>query len=162
VDGLLAFRGVPHRIEFVGEVGGVECFNDSKATNTDAAIKGLEAMQRPVVLIGGGYDKKADFTPWVRCFPGKVKHLVLLGATAGQIADTCQREGFVPVHPIPPGEGAFQAAVSQALALAQPGDCVLLSPACASWGMFNNFEERGDLFRRLIENSAKGIDHERK
>lgn len=143
---IMDFKGVAHRIEYVTAVNDVEFYNDSKATNTDSAVKGIEAMNRPIILIGGGYDKGSKFDDWVRHFEGKVKHLVVIGAVADQIIDTCRDFGFSRHEKAP----TLEKAVQFAYAKAQPGDCVLLSPACASWDMFGNFEERGDLFKRLV------------
>jgi len=147
---LLSFKGVPHRLEYVATVDGVEYFNDSKATNTDAAIKGLTSMQRPVVLIGGGYDKKTDFSDWVREFDGRVKHLLILGDSAAQIAETCDEAGFREYTRVDSLEDAVRLAREKSAA----GDCVLLSPACASWDMFDNFEHRGELFVRLVSDTT--------
>ena len=140
------FRGVAHRIEFVGEKAGVAFYNDSKGTNPDAAIKGIQAMNRPTVLIGGGYDKDSSYDEWIESFDGKVRKLVLLGATKEKIAKTAQRLGFHDIVMADSFEEAFEKCVEYAM----PGDAVLLSPACASWGMFKNYEERGDKFRELV------------
>lgn len=146
VSVLKTFKGVAHRIEFVKEVNGVAYYNDSKGTNPDAAIKGIQAMNRKTVLIGGGYDKGVAFDDWIKAFDGKVKKLVLLGQTAHMIADTAAKYGFTEV--------AFADDLKQAVELcfeaAEPGDAVLLSPACASWGMFDNYEQRGDMFKEFV------------
>lgn len=144
---LLAFRGVAHRIEFVAEKNGVAYYNDSKGTNPDAAIRGIRAMNRPTVLIGGGYDKDSSYGEWIRAFDGRVKKLVLIGATREKIAEAARSEGFEDIVMADTFEEAFEKCVE----CAQPGDAVLLSPACASWGMFKNYEERGDKFRELVE-----------
>ncbi len=140
------FRAVEHRIEFVAEKNGVVYYNDSKGTNTDAAIKAVEAMTRPAIVIGGGYDKHVEFDDWVKTFPGRVKWLVLLGATAQQIADTARRSGFEQIVFADNMEEAVQVCAQKAA----PGDAVLLSPACASWGMFENYEQRGRIFKELV------------
>lgn len=140
------FVAVEHRIEFVREKDGVKYYNDSKGTNTDAAIKAIDAMPGKTVLIGGGYDKHADFTDWVKRFPGKVKKLILLGQTAQQIADTCDKVGFSDYV----FAETLEEAVSLAHAAAKEGDCVLLSPACASWGMFKNYQQRGTMFKAFV------------
>ncbi|MEE1085849.1 MAG: UDP-N-acetylmuramoyl-L-alanine--D-glutamate ligase [Schaedlerella sp.] len=145
-DTVKAFKGVAHRIEFVAEKNGVAYYNDSKGTNPDAAIKGIQAMNRPTVLIGGGYDKDSSYDEWIEAFDGKVKKLVLLGATKGKIADTAHRMGFKDTV----FADTFEEAVQICVETAQPGDAVLLSPACASWGMFKNYEERGDKFKELV------------
>ncbi len=140
------FKGVPHRIEYVRTLDDVEYYNDSKGTNPDAAIKGIRAMKRPTVLIGGGYDKKIPFDDWIESFDGKVKKLLLIGQTAELIKDCAARHGFTEVELI----DDFETAVKRARELAVPGDAVLLSPACASWGMFKNYEQRGDMFRDIV------------
>lgn len=145
-DTVKHFKGVAHRIEFVAEKNGVAYYNDSKGTNPDAAIKGIQAMNRPTVLIGGGYDKDSSYDEWIEAFDGKVKKLVLLGATREKIAETAHRLGFMDTV----YADTFEEAVQICVETAQPGDAVLLSPACASWGMFKNYEERGDKFKELV------------
>ncbi len=140
------FAGVEHRIEFVCEKNGVAYYNDSKGTNPDAAIKGIQAMNRPTYLIGGGYDKDSEYDEWIEAFAGKVKKLVLLGATKEKIAATARRHGFEDIILT----GTFEEAVMTCVNLANPGEAVLLSPACASWGMFKNYEERGDKFKEIV------------
>lgn len=145
-DAVLKFGGVEHRIEYVCTKGGVSYYNDSKGTNPDAAIKGIQAMKTPTVLIGGGYDKASEYEEWIQAFDGKVKHLVLLGETKDKIADTARQCGFqeiILVH-------TLEEAVKTAASLAESGDSVLLSPACASWDMFKSYEERGDKFKELV------------
>ena len=140
------FAGVAHRIEFVCEKNGVAYYNDSKGTNPDAAIKGIQAMNRPTVLIGGGYDKDSTYEEWIEAFDGKVKHFVLLGQTKEKIAQAARNCGFENIVMTE----SLEEAVETCARLAQPGDAVLLSPACASWGMFKNYEERGDKFKDLV------------
>lgn len=140
------FQAVEHRIEFVEEKDGVAYYNDSKGTNTDASIKAVEAMTRPTLVIGGGYDKHVEFDDWVKAFEGRVKWLVLLGATAGQIADTARRHGFENIV----FAKSMEEAVMECAKRAEPGDAVLLSPACASWGMFDNYEQRGKIFKDCV------------
>lgn len=141
------FKGVAHRIEFAGEVNGVAYYNDSKATNPDAAIRGIQAMNRPTLLIGGGFDKNSSYEEWIRAFDGKVKKLVLLGQTAEKIAASAHKLGFEDTILV----DTFEEAVKTCARYAAPGDAVLLSPACASWGMFKNYEERGDKFKEIVE-----------
>lgn len=143
---VLSFKGVEHRIEFVAEKNGVVYYNDSKGTNPDAAIRGIQAMNRPTYLIGGGYDKGSSYEEWIRAFDGKVKKLVLLGATKEKIDAEAKKLGFTDTILV----DTFEEAVDTCVRLAQPGDAVLLSPACASWGMFKNYEERGDKFKELV------------
>lgn len=146
VSTLKTFKGVAHRIEFVKEVNGVAYYNDSKGTNPDAAIKGIQAMNRKTVLIGGGYDKGVAFDEWIKAFDGKVKKLVLLGQTAQMIADTAARYNFTDVVFVKD----LKEAVAVCAECAEPGEAVLLSPACASWGMFDNYEQRGDMFKEYV------------
>ena len=141
-----AFAGVAHRIEFVCEKNGVAYYNDSKGTNPDAAIKAVEAMNRKTLLIGGGYDKDSEYEEWIQSFDGKVKHLVLLGQTREKIAATARRLGFENIIMV----DSLEEAVVTCAKLAEPGEAVLLSPACASWGMFKNYEERGDKFKEFV------------
>ena len=142
-----AFKGVEHRIEFVVEKNGVMYYNDSKGTNPDAAIKGIQAMVRPTVLIGGGYDKQSDFHEWIESFDGKVRYLVLIGATKEQIKKEAEECGFTNCIL----KETFEEAMETCVELARPGDAVLLSPACASWGMFPNYEVRGNEFKKYVE-----------
>ena len=141
-----AFTAVEHRIEFVRTAEGVDYYNDSKGTNVDAAIKGIKAMNKRTVLIGGGYDKMSEYDEWIEAFEGKVKGLVLLGQTAEKIAACARRHGFNDIY--------FAKDMAEAVAkcheIAQSGDAVLLSPACASWGMFDNYEQRGHIFKELV------------
>ena len=141
-----AFKGVEHRIEFVAEKQGVMYYNDSKGTNPDAAIKGIQAMVRPTILIGGGYDKQSDFHEWIQSFEGKVRYLVLIGATKEQIKREAEECGFTNCIL----KDTFEEAMETCVKLARPGDAVLLSPACASWGMFPNYEVRGKEFKNYV------------
>ena len=141
-----AFKGVEHRIEYVTEKHGVAYYNDSKGTNPDAAIRGIQAMNRPTVLIGGGYDKNSEYTEWINSFDGKVKKLILIGATREKIAKDAEKCGFADYM----YADTFEEAVLKAAELAEPGDAVLLSPACASWGMFPNYEVRGERFKEIV------------
>ena len=140
------FNAVEHRIEYVKEVNGVKYYNDSKGTNPDAAIKAVEAMVRPTVVIGGGYDKDSSYDEWIASFGDKVKALVLLGQTRDKIAAAAKKAGFENVIMTDSLEEAVKVSSKQAVS----GDAVLLSPACASWGMFKNFEERGKLFKEYV------------
>lgn len=145
---LRRFTAVEHRIEFVCNKRGVAFYNDSKGTNPDAAIKAVLAMGRPTVLIGGGFDKGAEYDEWVETFPGRVKKLVLIGETAPAIAKCCDKHGFTNYEMATTLEGAVLMSYSATTA----GDAVLLSPACASWDMFPNYEERGREFKELAKN----------
>ncbi len=140
------FKAVEHRIEYVETVNGVEYYNDSKGTNPDAAIKAVLAMNRPTVLIGGGYDKESTYDEWIESFGTKVKALVLLGQTADKIEACAKSHGFTNIYRVE----SLEEAVLKCAELAVDGDAVLLSPACASWGMFKNYEERGTIFKELV------------
>ena len=147
-DVLREFRGVEHRIEFVREVRGVRYVNDSKGTNPDASIKAIEATETPILLIAGGYEKNSDFTEFINGFDGKVKYLLLLGQTACRFAETARQCGFPEDRMI--FCDSMKDVIFHASSLAEAGDTVLLSPASASWGMYNNFEERGEDFKQLV------------
>ncbi len=140
------FSGVEHRIEYVRTLHGVKYYNDSKGTNPDAAIKAIQAMDKPTLLIGGGYDKRSTYDEWIEAFGGKVRYLVLLGKTAQAIEDCAMRHGFRDVIRV----NSLEEAVRICYELARPGDNVLLSPACASWDMFKDYEERGRLFKEYV------------
>ena len=145
-DVATSFKTVAHRIEYVDTVDGVAYYNDSKGTNPDAAIKGIQAMVAPTFLIGGGYDKGSEYDEWIEAFDGKVKWLVLIGQTAQKIADCAKRHGFNSII----FEENLQDAVAYCHENAVDGDAVLLSPACASWGQFDNYEQRGDMFKEYV------------
>jgi UDP-N-acetylmuramoylalanine--D-glutamate ligase len=143
---LRTFPGVPHRLELVREMRGVRWVNDSKATNTSAARRGVAAYDAPLRLILGGSLKGEDFVPFARELPENVRSIYLVGAASDELAaalDAAGR-GFVRAGDLP-------TAVAHAAADAEAGDVVLLSPACASYDQFANFEDRGDTFRRLVE-----------
>ena len=148
---LIRFKAVEHRIEYVTEIDGVVYYNDSKGTNPDAAIKGIQAMDRPTLLIGGGYDKQSSYEEWIKAFDGKVRYLVLLGQTREKIAETARACGFTDIVMTDSLEEAVQFCADHA----NPGDAVLLSPACASWGMFPNYEVRGKMFKELVHGMEK-------
>lgn len=143
---LKTFQAVEHRIEFVTEKRGIRFYNDSKGTNPDAAIQGIRAMNRPTFLIGGGYDKQSEYDEWIDAFDGKVKKLVLLGQTAEKIEICAHRHGFKDTIRVATLEEAVRFCYDNAVL----GDAVLLSPACASWGMFPNYEERGRVFKEIV------------
>lgn len=143
---ITSFYGVEHRIEYVTSINNVAYYNDSKATNPDAAIKGVTSMQRPTILIAGGMDKGNDFSEWIKSFGNRVKQLIVFGETKQKIADTALLLGFKNVLIV----DSLQDAVEKASEISQDGDCILLSPACASWDMFKNFEERGNLFKHYV------------
>jgi UDP-N-acetylmuramoylalanine--D-glutamate ligase len=140
------FKAVEHRIEYVATKNGVVYYNDSKGTNPDAAIQGIKAMDRPTILIGGGYDKQNTYDEWIESFDGKVKWLVLIGQTREKIAECAKAHGITQIK----FADTYDECLKLCTELAQPGDAVLLSPACASWGMFPNYETRGKLFKEYV------------
>lgn len=146
-EAIRKFKAVAHRIEYVDTIEDVIYYNDSKGTNTDASIKAIQAMSRPTILIAGGYDKKVSFDDWAKELDGKIKCLVLLGETSGQIADTVKKYGYENI--------VFTKSLEEAVKVchdkADSGDAVLLSPACASWDMFDSYEQRGDVFKKLVK-----------
>ena len=145
---LRTFRGVEHRIEFVRELDGVQFINDSKGTNVDSSIQAVRAMKRPTVLILGGYDKHTDFMPLCReIVENPIAHVVLIGATAKQCEETLERAGF---HNWEHAGYDFEKAVHLAFERAQEGGTVLLSPSCASFDMFEDYEARGRIFKEIV------------
>ncbi|MCF0150779.1 MAG: UDP-N-acetylmuramoyl-L-alanine--D-glutamate ligase [Firmicutes bacterium] len=146
-EGLTTFAGVEHRIEFVREYRGIRYVNDSKGTNPDASQKAIDATDTPILLVAGGYEKNSDFTDFINGFGGKVRYLLLLGQTAPRFAETAKKCGFPEERMIFCAN--MEEVIEKGTALAQPGDTILLSPASASWGMYNNYEERGRHFKAL-------------
>lgn len=142
------FKAVKHRLELIGEYDGIKFFNDSKATNPDAAIKAIKAMDTSTILIAGGYDKKADYNEWLNIAKEKIKTLVLIGETADDIFMVAKSVGINDIVKC----DSFYEAVNTCINKAEIGDNVLLSPGCASWGMFENYEHRGNEFIKLVEN----------
>ncbi len=142
------FKAVEHRIEFVLERSGVRYYNDSKGTNPDAAIQAVRAMPGPTLLIAGGYDKESQYDEWIESFGDKVKYLVLIGQTRDKIAECAKAHGFTEIMYAEDMSEAVRVCASYA----NMGDNVLLSPACASWGMFKNYEERGRIFKECVRN----------
>ena len=140
------FKPVEHRIEFVRERCGVRYYNDSKGTNPDAAIQALRAMPGPTLLIAGGYDKDSAYDEWVKEFEGKVRYLILIGQTRDKIAACAKKYGFTEIM----YAEDLKEAVQVSAVYADAGDYVLLSPACASWDMFPNYEERGRIFKQCV------------
>ncbi len=148
-EGLRAFAGVEHRIEFVREIGGVRYVNDSKGTNPDSTIKAVQAVKAPMILLlgVGNYDKKSDFKPLFEAFDGKVKTVLASGCNTPAIQAAARATGYDELRVC---SDDLCEMVKQAAALAEPGDTVLLSPAAASWGVFENFEERGRIFKDIV------------
>jgi len=146
---LRRFTSVEHRIEFTREVSGVKFYNDSKGTNVDSTIQAVRAMDRPSVLIVGGYDKHTDFTPMVEEIKkSRIEKIVLIGDTAKQIAETLDKCGFSAYEH---AGYDFVKAIERAFELAADGGSVLLSPACASFDMFKDYEARGREFKRIVK-----------
>ena len=145
---LRTFRGVEHRIEFVRELDGVQFINDSKGTNVDSSIQAVRAMKRPTVLILGGYDKHTDFMPLCEeIVKNPIAHVVLIGATAKQCEETLEKAGY---HAWEHAGTDFEAAVRTAFDRARNGGTVLLSPSCASFDMFEDYEARGRIFKEIV------------
>lgn len=143
---LESFKGIEHRTEFVDEINGVKFYNDSKGTNPDASIKAVEGLKGPLVLIAGGMDKGSSFHEFVGAFNDKVKALVLLGETANRIKETAKELGFENTFIVK----NMEEAVEKAYELAKDKDTILLSPACASWDMYESFEVRGKHFKDCV------------
>ena len=150
VAGVHSFAGVEHRLQFVAEINGVSFYNDSKATNVDAALKAIEAFSSPLILILGGKDKGSDYTLLREPLRHRVRLVYLIGAAAEKIG--AQLAGSVPVEHV----GNLERAVREGFERARPGDTVLLAPACASFDQFENFEHRGRVFKQLVER----LEHE--
>jgi UDP-N-acetylmuramoylalanine--D-glutamate ligase len=131
----------------VDVIDGVRFVNDSKGTNPASSAKAVEAVAPGILLIAGGYDKHADFDAFIASFGGKVKKLLLMGATAEKIAAAAAARGFRDIA----FRADMEACVEAAFLAARPGDTVLLSPACASWDMYNCFEERGEHFKQCVK-----------
>ncbi len=146
LDVIRNFKAVEHRIEFVATKRGVDYYNDSKGTNPDAAIQGIRAMSRPTILIGGGYDKGSEYDEWIENFGDTVKLLVLIGQTREKIAECAKKHGFTNYV----FKDSFEEALLFCTESAKAGDAVLLSPACASWDMFPNYETRGKKFKEYV------------
>ncbi len=146
---LRTFRGVEHRIEFIRVLDGVTYYNDSKGTNPESTVKAIEAMKAPTVLLlgAGNYDKQSDYRPVFRAFGGKVRAVVVNGSNTDAIMRAAKEEGYADIYPVPDD---FAEMIHTARSLAKPGDAVLLSPACASWGMFEDYEQRGRIFKEIV------------
>lgn len=152
---LASFRGVEHRLEYVADKAGATYYNNSKATNSKATIMALTSFERPVVLIAGGLDRGSDYLELLPVLSGRVKALVALGETKDKLTNVAQLAGLKQIISVDNGESAaavLEQAVQEASALAEEGDIVLLSPACASWDMFTSYEERGRIFKEAVHN----------
>lgn len=140
------FKGVEHRIEFVRELNKIKFYNDSKGTNVDSTIKAIEAVDKPIILILGGYDKHVDLNPLFKSFNGKVKACILVGDTKYKFEQVAKENGFLNNFIV----DNYTDVIKKALEIAKANDNVLLSPASASWDMFKSYEQRGDLFKKLV------------
>jgi UDP-N-acetylmuramoylalanine--D-glutamate ligase len=152
---LSSFRGVEHRLEYVADKNGASYYNNSKATNSKATTMALTSFQRPVVLIAGGLDRGSDYMELLPVLSERVKALVALGETKDKLVNVAQLAGLKHIISVDNGESAaavLEQAVQEASALAEEGDIVLLSPACASWDMFTSYEERGRIFKEAVHN----------
>ncbi len=144
MDALFTFSPPPHRIEFVKEINGIFFYNDSKGTNVEAVIHAVKTLQGPIVLIVGGLDKGTSFSPWIQAFKGKVKRIYAIGIAAQKIVKALESDFDVIVSK------NLEAAVKLAYKDAHPKDQVLLSPGCASFDCFRNYEHRGEEFKRFV------------
>jgi UDP-N-acetylmuramoylalanine--D-glutamate ligase len=143
---LKEFKGVEHRLEFTGEYNKVKFYNDSKGTNPDASIKAIQGIDKPIILIAGGYDKQSSYDELIKAFDKKVKALILLGQTADDIERCALKYSFKNIYKVE----TMDEAVKKSFELAEEGDNVILSPACASWGMYPNYEVRGRDFKERV------------
>ena len=151
ISGVLkTFQGVEHRIEFVRELDGVKYYNDSKATNTDSAIKALETFAGHIVLIAGGDDKGTDLTDFLNLVNDRVDYLILVGDAAARFK-ACALDKDFPAEKILEAGYSMERAVELAKKISRPPQVVLLSPACASFDMHSDFEERGRDFKRIVQ-----------
>lgn len=141
------FNGVEHRIEYAGIVDGVKYYNDSKGTNVDAAVTALKALKENIILIAGGDAKKQDFAQFAKELKGRVKALVIMGRDGHLIEEAARKEGFENIV----NATDMADSVRKAAEIAESGDNVLLSPACASWDMYDNYEQRGNHFKECVE-----------
>lgn len=144
VEGLLSFQKPPHRLQYVRTWNGIDFYNDSKGTNIDAVVRAVEAINRPIVLIAGGVDKKTGYAPWIPAFKGRVKGVCVIGQAANNINDELSEHYLVKQF------GCLRSAVEGAVQLAEQGDVVLLSPGCASMDMFKDYADRGNQFVMIV------------
>lgn len=148
---LKTFKAVEHRLEYVDTVKGVKYVNDSKGTNPDSTIKAVQSYKDPIILIAGGYDKGSDFNELFEIAKDYVRSVVILGQTGDLIEETARKHGFTDLYRV----NDLKEAVEKSAQIAKEKDIVLLSPACASWGMYNNYEERGREFKKLVADLEK-------
>ncbi len=143
-ESIRSFEGLEHRLEKVTTIDGVEFFNDSKATNVDASTKSLQSFTRPIILIAGGRDKGGDFEKLKESVAQRVKKIILIGETREKLSEALT--GTAPINKAL----SLEEAVNMGFAEAEPGDVVLLAPACTSFDMFQNFEERGKIYKNAV------------
>lgn len=146
------FAGIEHRCEMVAEITGIRFVNDSKGTNPEATIKALRAFSEPIILIAGGRTKGSDFGEWARIVKERVKKVILLGEAAPLLQQVLTDTGYQNIKKV----FSLEEAVVEAYKAAKPGECVLLSPACASWDMFTSYEERGRVFKEAVAQLGRG------
>ncbi len=155
--GILSFNGVEHRVEIFAEKNRIRYVNDSKGTNSDATIKAIEAMGNNIHLLAGGYDKGGDYKEMLSFGEGRIKALYLIGETKDKIKGQAEDLGYEEIHLFQ----SLEDSVKKAIDNAKPGDVVLLSPACASWDMYPNYEVRGREFKGLVRENLKRIEDEK-
>lgn len=154
---LRGFEGVEHRLEYVDTINSVKFYNDSKGTNPDSSIQALETIEAPIILIAGGYDKGSDYTDFIKSFNGKVTSLILLGETKKKFKNCAISLGFNNIYIVE----SMKEAVDKSFEISKINDTVLLSPASASWDMYNSFEERGKDFKKCV-NCLRGLNNGQK
>ncbi len=140
------FRAVEHRLEYVKTIHSVTFINDSKATNPDSSINAIKAITQPIILIVGGYDKNLPIFEFVKEITKNVKHLIIIGETKDKFVNSCLKIGYTDFTVC----DSLESAALEGFKVAKPGDCVLLSPSCSSYDMFDNFEHRGRVFKEAI------------
>ena len=151
INAISNFKGVPHRLEFVRELNGTKWYNDSIGTSPTRTIAGLNSFEEKIILIAGGYDKHLDYTPIAKPIVEHVSNLILIGATAPKIEEAVKKELENQKKQIPIYHCSnLKEAVNKAYEVASMQDIVLFSPASASFDMYKNFEERGNMFKELV------------
>ena len=151
-EGMKGFKPLPHRLEFVCDVRGVHCYNDSKATTMDAVDYGVKVLAKNIILIAGGRHKGGSFSIWNESFPGRVKAIILLGEAKELIASQLSLD--IPIYFVT----SLEKAIEKGLQVASQGDNLVLSPGCSSYDMFRNFEDRGEAYKRGLESESKRYD----
>lgn len=146
------FQSLPHRIEFVCEIGGIRCYNDSKATTMDAVSYAIKKLEKNIILLAGGRHKGGSFSIWNESFPGRVKAIILFGEAKELIASELSLE--IPIYFVK----SLEEAIEKGLQLGRPHDNLILSPGCSSYDMFLNFEERGEMYKKGLERESKRYD----